>query len=114
MSSTPIALGHFSSLGEYSTTDVSALIRQAMWLGAVWGRDIVVTGADVYRCFDHMDPEVSPVEMECVYESLKDSREKKEEEEDLKFVIRHAKLSAANCTIQAHRVDTENNQSPPI
>ena len=33
----------------YSTTDVSALIRQAMWISTVWGRDLVVTSADVYK-----------------------------------------------------------------
>ena len=63
---------------------------------------------------DPVEPEGDPVDMESVYESHEDSRKKKEEAEDLKSVIRHAKLSAGNRAIKAHRVDTENNQSPPI
>ena len=35
-----------------ATTDVSALVRQLMLLGGVWGRDMITLSADISWCFD--------------------------------------------------------------
>ena len=61
---------------------------------------------------DHMDPKDPPADIESVYETLEDSREMKEDGEDLESVIRNAKRSAANCAALGYKLDTENNQHP--
>ena len=52
--------------------------------------------------------------MEAVYETIKDSREMKEDGEALDTVIRNAKRSAANRAILAHKLDTEFDPQPPV
>ena len=62
---------------------------------------------------DHMNTKGPPADMESVYESLENSREKKDGE-DLESVIRNAKRSSANRAVLVHKLDTENNQHPPL
>ena len=67
-----------------------------------------------YTASTHTDLEDPPAHMEAVYKTLKGSRKMMEDGEDLESVIRNAKRSAANRAIVAHKLDTEDDQHPPL
>lgn len=49
-----------------SKAAISALVRQLMWLGTVWRKDVIVVSADVYHCFAEVDPAVVQEAMETL------------------------------------------------